>query len=100
MKATVTNPWYRKEYSSSRPTYEIEASPCFQYRGVSVYRLVSSWLYVFEGMAITERAGFDKNRAPGIISDILDGASLSSYYVTKHLRAHGHKAREYDEFIN
>lgn len=97
MKVSVKNPWYREEYRNSRPTYEIEGAPCFQHRGVSVYRLVSSWLYVLGDCAITERAGFNKERARTLIADILEGRTPSGYEVVKHLRANGHKALSYDE---
>jgi hypothetical protein len=97
-RVSVKNPWYRSEYQSSRQTYEIEGAPVFQYRGVSVYRLVSSWLYVLGDTAITERAGFKKEKAAGIITGILDGAEPSGHAVLQHLRANGHKGIGYDEY--
>lgn len=98
MKTTVKNPWFRKDGPYSRPMYELEGVPVFQYRGVDVYRRTQSWMYVLGDTAITERAGFNKAAAPAIIDEILDGLTPSGDAVVAHLRANGHKALTYDQY--
>ena len=95
---TVKNPWFRKDGPYSAKTYELKGEPVFTYRGVSVYHPVSSWLYVLGDTAITERAGFNKDKAPSIIDSILDGEVPSSDNVVTHLRAYGFKGLSYDEY--
>ena len=63
-RVTVRNPWFRKDGPYSRPMYELEGKPVFEYRGVSVYKRSMGWLYVLGDTAITERAGFRKEAAP------------------------------------
>ena len=96
---TCINPWFRKDAPYSRSTYDLEGAPCFQYRGVSVYRRVSSWLYVLGDTAITERAGFSKDNAPAVIDAILDGACPVGDAVAVHIRANGHKGLTYGEYM-
>ena len=98
MKTTVKNPWFRKDGPYSRPMYELDGAPIFEHRGVSVYKHSRSWLYVLGDCAITERAGFNKDNAPGIIDALLDGRDCSSDGVTAHLRANGHKGLSYAEY--
>ncbi len=99
MKASVKNPWFRKDGPYSRPMYEIDGAPVFQYRGVSVYRRSQSWLYVLGDTAITERAGFEKAKGAALVDEILDGQTPSADAVVLHLRRNGHKALSYDEYM-
>lgn len=96
--SSFRNPWFRKDGPYSRPTYEIEGAPIFEYRGVSVFQRSQSWLYVLGDTAITERAGFRKEAAPAIIDGLLDGGEPSADEVAQHLRANGHKALTYGEY--
>lgn len=95
---SIRNPWFRKDNPYSVQTYKVEGAPVFEHRSVSVYRRSQSWLYVLGDTAITERAGFKKDAAPGIIDAILDGLEPSSDNVVSHLRANGFKALSYDEY--
>lgn len=96
---TVKNPWFRKDGPYSAKTYELKEEPVFTYRGVSVYLRISSWLYVLGDTALTERAGFNKEKAPETIDSILDGKEPSSDNVVTHLRANGFKGLTYDEYF-
>lgn len=97
-KISVKNPWFRKDGPYSRPMYELDGAPVFEYRGVSVYKRSQGWLYVLGDTAITERAGFSKELAPEIIDEMLDGLTPASDNVVLHLRRNGHKALSYDEY--
>ena len=99
MNRTVKNPWFAELNRTSSSTYELEGSPVFTYRGVSVYRRFSSWMYVLGDTAITERAGFNKDKAPGIIDGLLDGSEPSSDAVVSHLRANGFNGLRYGEYM-
>lgn len=98
MKITVKNPWFRKDGPYSVREYVLDGEPIFSYRGVDVYKRAQSWMYVLGDTAITERAGFNKDAAPGIIDNILSGKEPCSDNVALHLRANGHKGRTYEEY--
>lgn len=86
---TVINPWHNPQSAYSTRTYTLSTAPVFTHRGVSIYRYISnSFLYVFDGMAITHRAGWDKTSR--VIDGILDGkAEYISDTVAAHLRKSG-----------
>lgn len=94
----IINPWHRKDVPYSRATYEIKGAPVFEHRGVAVYKLTQSWMYVFGDTAIAERAGFNKARGQEVIDSLLDGMEPCADAVVQHLRANGHKALSYDEY--
>ena len=98
MKTAIKNPWFRKDGPYSVREYVLDGAPIFSYRGVDVYKRSQSWMYVLGDTAITERAGFDKAKAPSLIDDLLDGHEASSDNVVSHLRANGHKGLSYDEY--
>lgn len=99
-KCSIKNPWFRKDGPYSKEFYEVSGDPVFEYRGVKVYRRWEhSWLYVLGDTAITERHGFTKANAPGIIDKILDGLGPSADAVCAHLLACGHKALTHDQYM-
>jgi len=98
MKTTVKNPWFRKDSPYSVREYQLDGAPIFEHRSVTVYKRTQSWMYVLGDTAITERSGFTKANAPGIIDALLDGRDCSSDGVIAHLRANGHKGLSYDEY--
>jgi hypothetical protein len=74
---TVTNPWHRSTYESSKPTLTYTGKCLLNYRGVEVYKNpAGSWDYTFAGMAITQRAGFNLERAMRLIDQMLAGECL------------------------
>lgn len=96
----IKNPWFRKDGPYSKEFYEVSGAPVFEYRGVKVYRRWEhSWLYVLGDTAITERHGFNKDRAPGIIDSMLNGLEPSADLVVSHLRANGFKGLTHDEYM-
>ena len=69
---TVINPWHRSSCESSKLTLTYTGKCLLSYRGVEVYKNpAGSWDYTFAGMAITQRAGFNPEKAMRIIDQIL-----------------------------
>lgn len=103
----VKNLWHPslKDNPYSPVTF-IYTGPClFSHRGVEVYKNPrGSWDYITGGAAITQRAGFAKERAANIIDDILDGTDKDGTYkpcndaVKKHLEQLGFTPKGYDDF--
>ncbi len=95
MTITAINPWYdAARISNSKPVLAYEGNRLLSYRGVDVYRNLSgSWDYLYNGMAITQRAGFNKDRARAIIDGILSMSDesmdwmLTSRAVQAHVKA-------------
>lgn len=74
-----TNPWYDKRNPVSRPYFEHNEKPVFEYRGVKIYDWCGvSWRYMYGDYCITERAGFKEEFAKPFIDDILDGTETST----------------------
>jgi hypothetical protein len=94
----VINPWRTKESLHMREFFEYTGKPVFSFRGVDVYNNYSSWDYVIGGFAITQRAGFHKESAPKIISDILDGLKPVAEGVATRLAAIGFTPMSYDQY--
>ena len=91
----IRNPWLNSKNQESKPAYTFNAKPIFEYRGVAVFKRPQGWLYVLNDMALTERAGFSKDRAPEIIDSILDGRTPVADPVAEHISAHGFKGLSY-----
>lgn len=92
---TITNPWHNPRSAYSPVQFVYRDKPLFTHRGVEVYKNdAGSWDYVVGGMAITQRAGFNKDRAPLVIDEILDGKDTGQFHwvcdtVAAHLRKLG-----------
>lgn len=89
---TVPNPWFRGPISPySKPTFTYPGKSLLAYRGFDVFRNPEgSWDYLFDGLPITQRAGFDPAKGREIIDEILSGKVwVTGDVVRKHLRDHG-----------
>ncbi len=92
MTITVTNPWHdAARISNSKPVLSYEGRCLLSHRGVEVYKNpAGSWDYVYEGMAITQRAGINKGRACDIIDGILSMSdeSMDWMLTSRAVQAH------------
>ena len=93
MKNEYLNLWHedRSGNKYGPAVYRNDACAVLEYRGVTVYKLHNqSFDYVFAGAAITQRAGFNADRAKGVIDGLLDetGHDWSSERVKAHIRLH------------
>jgi hypothetical protein len=95
MTLIAINPWHHNERGECDETFSYDGKCLLDYRGVSIYKNVAgSWDYVFDGMTITQRAGFDPTRAQNIIDAILDGGDeIYDLTVYNHLLAGGQHPR-------
>ena len=85
---TVPNPWFCSPSPYSKPTFMYRGKPLLEYRGFAVFKNPErSWDYVFAGLPITQRAGFDPAKGREIIDDILAGKVwITGDLVRKHLQ--------------
>ncbi len=91
MTITVTNPWHdAARISNSKPVLSYEGRCLLSHRGVEVYKNpAGSWDYVYEGMAITQRAGFSQERARLLIDELLCLDSLTMCQTVRdHIASH------------
>lgn len=96
----IKNPWHHKDTPHSKPFFEYPDSPVFSYRGVDVFQSYSSSFdYVLGDTAITQRAGFNKDVAPSIIDDLLDGRRPVCDEVAKHIKSQGFNPLTYDQYM-
>ena len=89
---TVPNPWFCSPTSPcNKPTFTYPGKPLLEYRGFAVFKNPEgSWDYLFDGLPITQRAGFDPAKGREIIDDILAGKVwITGDLVRKHLQDHG-----------
>jgi hypothetical protein len=96
MDTIVTiNPWHHNERGECDETFSYDGKKLFEYRGVTVYKNVAgSWDYVFQGMTITQRAGFHGQMGAMFIDAILDGTvPVYNLTVYNHLVAGGEHPR-------
>ena len=96
---TTLNPFHRPTSAYSPKTFTY-AGPCLlEHRGVQVFKNAqhASWDYVFQGVTITQRAGFTAASAREVIDNILDGKGNEwrPENVCEHLRKHGHTPKSY-----
>lgn len=100
---TAINPWRNQKppYATLGPEkFEYNGKPLLTYRGVEVYKNpCGSWDYVFDGMTITQRSGFTKDGAPGVIDEIFGGKSLCNQNIADHLTRHGFTPLSYDAYL-
>lgn len=82
---TYINPWYRPGHGSG-PTLTYKRPPLLIYRGVEVFKNPAGlWDYALDGMVITQRAGFERDRACAIIDGLL---ALEDPLMCEAVRAH------------
>jgi hypothetical protein len=95
MTIIAINPWHHNERGECDETFSYDGKCLLDYRGVSVYKNVAgSWDYIFDGMTITQRAGFSPEVAPLIINFILDGKEdVINLTVYNHLVVGGQHPR-------
>jgi hypothetical protein len=96
---TTINPFHNPQSAYSRREFKYDGHALFTHRGVSVYKNnADSWDYVFEGVTVCQRAGFNKARAVEIVDAMFSGDSCHSEPVCAHLRAHGHNPMSYAQY--
>jgi len=80
-----------------RPEYfEHNGRKVGEWRGVEVFHNpAGSYDYVYEGAAISQRAGYEADTGAIITNAILDGFACVSDPVAEHLRQHGHNPLSY-----
>ena len=88
---TVPNPWFCSPSPYSKPTFTYPGKSLLTYRGFDVFKNPEgSWDYLFDGLPITQRAGFDPTKGREIIDEILAGKVwITGDVVRKHLRDRG-----------
>lgn len=86
---TAKNLWHQSGNSYSKPVFTYTGRALFTYRGVQVFKNpAGSWDYILNGAAITQRAGFSKDKAPAIIDALLSGRDeYAGAAVMAHIQA-------------
>jgi hypothetical protein len=88
--------WAPTANHSNAPThYQNDAPAVLTHRGVTVYRLTTSFDYVLDGACIAQRCG----KSPKVIDDILDGRCPVADAVAAHLRERGFTPVTYGQVI-
>jgi hypothetical protein len=106
--ATLTTPadvicqnlWHRPDSAYSQRQFVYRGKCLFEHRGVKIYKNpAGSWDCTFNGVTITQRAGFHKETAAELIDGILDGTAVMPVAdaVANHLRAAGHTPKAYSD---
>lgn len=93
------NPWHEETLARRPEFYENNAPQVFEYRGVKVFKLNDRHFdYVLAGTCITQRAGFDKDKAGLVIDGLLDGEQPTCKPVADHISLSGGKGYTYDQY--